>query len=307
VKHQLIVAAEAEHETFHADDTVYGGFTDQDRTRNHNSITAEWRASTVSVTSDLAVRHDMFNRFKDATSVRASLLADVGAGFTLTGGYSQGISEPTFFDLYGFFPGSFVGNSSLRPESSRGFEAGARYHKGSFGASLTAYRQRLSDEIVDVTDPTTFLQTAINSSGQSRRFGIEAEASWRIGDKLRLSANYAYLHATQPDSVTGGQVAELRRPKHSGAIAGDGSIGRWSYGASVAYAGRQFDTSDNFPFGVVPLRSYWLADARIAYAVRRGIQLYLRGANLFDARYENSAGYHTEGLGVFAGLRLASQ
>src|SRR5262249_16384085 len=31
LKHQLIVAAEAERETFHADDNVYGGFTDQDR------------------------------------------------------------------------------------------------------------------------------------------------------------------------------------------------------------------------------------------------------------------------------------
>lgn len=306
LQHQLIVAGEAGHETFRADDTVYGGFTDQDRTRNHNSLTAEWRASTAVVTGDLAVRRDMFNRFKDATSVRASLLADVGAGFALTGAYSEGISEPTFFDLYGFFPGNFVGNSSLKPESSRGFEASARYRKGLFAASLTAYRQRLSDEIVDVSDPATFVQTAINSSGESRRLGLEAEASWQIADKLRLSVNYAYLHATQPDSVTDRQVPELRRPKHSGAIAVDGSMGRWSYGASVTYAGRQFDTSDNFPFGVVPLRSYWLVDARIAYAVWRGIQPYVRGSNLFDAHYENSAGYHTEGFGVFAGLRLTN-
>ena len=199
VKHQLIAAAEGERETFHADDLVYGEFTDQDRSRNHNSITAEWRASTPAVTGDLAVRRDMFNRFQDATSVRASFLANVGRGFTLTGGYAQGISEPTFFDLYGFFPGNFVGNPSLKPESSRGFELGARYHTGPFGASLTAYRQRLRDEIVDVTDPTTFLQTSINGAGQSRRFGVEAEASWQIADKLRLSANYAYLRATQPE------------------------------------------------------------------------------------------------------------
>ncbi|HYX45967.1 MAG TPA: TonB-dependent receptor [Sphingomicrobium sp.] len=307
VKNELILAAEAEHETFHADDTVYGGFTDQDQTRDHNSITAEWRGSTATVTGDLAVRRDMFNRFKNATSVRASLLADVGAGFSLTSAYSQGISEPTFFDLYGFFPGNFVGNSALKPENSHGFEASARYRKGPFGASLTTYRQRLTDEIVDVADPTTFLQTAINSDGESRRFGIEAEASWQVADRLRLSANYAYLHATQPDSVTGRQVSELRRPKHSGAIAVDGVIGRWSYGASINYAGRQFDTADNFPFGVVSLRSYWLADARISYALGRGLQLNVRGSNLFDAHYENSAGYHTEGLGLFAGIRLASR
>jgi vitamin B12 transporter len=307
VKHELIVAAEAEHETFHADDIAYGGLTDQDRTRNHNSVTAEWRASNSSVTGDLAVRRDMFNRFKDATSVRASVLADVGSGFALTGAYSQGISEPTFFDLYGFFPGNFVGNPSLKPESSKGFEVGARYRAGPFSASLTAYRQRLSDEIVDVTDPSTFVQTAANSDGESRRFGIESEVSWQVADKFRLSANYSYLHATQPDSATNRQVPELRRPEHSGAIAADGAIGPWSYGASISYSGRQFDTSADFPFGVVPLRSYWLADARISYAVRRGLQLYVRGSNLFDAHYEDSAGYHTEDLGLFMGIRLASR
>jgi vitamin B12 transporter len=304
-KQELIIAAEAERETFHARDTIFGGFTNQDRTRNHNALTAEWRASNSVVTGDLALRRDMFNRFSDATSIRGSLLIDIGKGFALTGSYSEGISEPTFFDLYGFFPGNFSGNPSLKPESSRGFETSVRYRRGAFNASLTAYRQRLKDEIVDVTDPETFLQTAINSGGESRRFGIEAEGSFQIAHELRLSANYAYLDASEPDAVTGRQVPELRRPKHSGAIAVDGSVGRWSYGATIAYVGAQFDVSDNFPFGVVPLRSYWLADARVAYAVRHGFELYVRGSNLFDAHYENSAGYHTEGLGVFAGARLA--
>jgi vitamin B12 transporter len=151
------------------------------------------------------------------------------------------------------------------------------------------------------------LQTAVNSSGESRRFGVEAEGSLQLGDKLRLRANYSYLRATQPDSVTQLQVPELRRPRHSGSVAADGSIGRWSYGASIAYSGRQLDTSDNFPFEVVQLRSYWLADARIAYAVRPRLQLFVRGSNLFDAHYETSAGYHTEGLGLFAGISLSGR
>ncbi len=93
----------------------------------------EWRASDRAFTGDVAVRRDMFNRFKDATSVRASFLANVGGGFALTGAYAQGISQPTFFDLYGFFPGNFVGNPSLKPESSRGFEQVLRYRSGAFG------------------------------------------------------------------------------------------------------------------------------------------------------------------------------
>ena len=307
VHHRLIVAAEAERETFHARDTGFGGSTDQDRTRDHDAITAEWRASGAAFTGDVAVRRDMFNRFRDATSVRASLLAKLGGGFALTGSYAEGISQPTFFDLYGFFPGNFVGNPSLKPESSRGFETSLRYRGGKFDASLTGYRQRLHDEIVDVFDPTTFLQTTVNRDSVSHRSGVEAEAGWRVGETLRLSANYAFLHATEPDSSGTGQIPELRRPKHSGSLAADGAIGRWSYGASIAYVGAHLDVADNFPFGIVRLHSYWLAGARIAYALRSGIEIYARGSNLLDSHYEDSAGYRTEGRGLFVGVRLAGR
>ncbi|HEV8407677.1 MAG TPA: TonB-dependent receptor [Sphingomicrobium sp.] len=304
VRHRLIVAADSEHETFHARDTVYGGLTDQDRSRDHNSLTAEWRATGSAFTGDLALRRDMFNRFGDVTSLRASALGKLAGGFALTVSYAEGISQPTFFDLYGFFPGNFAGNPSLKPESSRGFEAGVRYRGNALEASLTAYRQRLYDEIVDVADPLTFLQTTINRDGISHRSGIEAEAGWSVGSRLRLRATYAFLHATEPDSSGEAQLPELRRPRNSGSIAADGAMGRWSYGASIAYVGDHLDTSDNYPFDVVRLHSYWLAGARVAYTVKPGIELYARGSNLFDARYEDSAGYHTEGLGVFAGLRL---
>ena len=122
--------------------------TNQVRTRSHESITAEWRGDAKTIAGDVAVRRDLFNRFRDATSVRASLLGQIGGGFSLAGSYAEGIAQPTFFDLYGFFPGNFVGNPDLRPESSRGFELSLRYRRGPFGASLTGYRQRLHDEIV---------------------------------------------------------------------------------------------------------------------------------------------------------------
>jgi vitamin B12 transporter len=301
--HWLIVAGDTERETFHARDTAFGGFTDQDRTRHHESVTTEWRADAKQVSGDVAVRHDSFNRFKDATSVRASLLGQLGGGFSLAGSYSAGIAQPTFFDLYGFFPGNFVGNPELKPESSRGFEVSLRYRNGPVVAALTAYRQRLHDEIINNATFTSVL----NASGSSRRSGVEASIDWKIADSLRLSANYAYLKATQPDAITGGQVTEVRRPKHSGSIAIDGSTGRFSYGASLDYVGRHLDNRDTFPFDRVTLGSYWLADARIAYAIRPGIELFARGSNLLDQRYEDVFSYRTEGRGIYAGVRLSGR
>ncbi|MEP7130944.1 MAG: TonB-dependent receptor [Sphingomicrobium sp.] len=307
IAHTVIAAAETERETFEARDTIYGGFSDQDRTRLHQALTLEWRGEAKRFTGDVAIRRDIFNRFRDATSVRASLLAEIGGGFAVAGSYAEGIVQPTFFDLYGFFPNNFLGNPSLKPESSRGFEASLRYRHGALEASLTGYRQRLHDEIVDVFDPATKLFSTATRIQTSRRSGAEAEAGWHFGDKLRLSASYALLSATQPDEAGLTQVHELRRPKHSGSVTLDGVAGRLTYGASLAYVGRHIDQRDTYPFARVTLGSYWLANARVAYSVRPGVELFARGTNLLGQRYQDVFGYRTEGRAGYLGVRLVDR
>src|SRR6185369_6033132 len=302
IAHTLIAAADTERETFHARDTIYGGFSNQDRSRDHQALTFEWRGEAKVLTGDVAVRRDMFNRFKDATSVRASALVNLGRGLSAAGSYSEGIAQPTFFDLYGFFPNNFLGNPHLKPESSRGFEVSLRYRGRTVQASLTGFRQKLHDEIVDIFDFDTFMFSTANRSATSDRSGVEAELAWRPSDELRLSASYAYLDATQPDDASLTEVHELRRPRHSGSIAADGALGKVTYGASLAYVGRHFDQRDTFPFDRVALGSYWLAGARVAYRIRPGVELFARGSNLLDQRYEDVFGYRTEGRAVYAGI-----
>ena len=92
VKQQLIAAADYQNETFRSRDTVYGGLSDQDQRRIHQSITGEWKGDAGFLVGDVAVRHDAFDEFKDATTLRASLLSRLGGGFALTGSYGEGIS-----------------------------------------------------------------------------------------------------------------------------------------------------------------------------------------------------------------------
>jgi vitamin B12 transporter len=81
--------------------------------------------------------------------------------------------------------------------------------------------------------------------------------------------------------------------------------GRLTYGGSIAYVGARTDTNfDVFPAATVRLKPYWLAGARIAYAIRPNLQLFARATNLFDARYEDVFGYRTEGRAIYAGFRL---
>jgi vitamin B12 transporter len=305
--HQFVAALESEHERFSARDTGFGGFTRQDRSRDHRSLTVEWRSAPVGpVSGGLAVRHDIFSRFKDATTLRGSVIVDLGSGVSIAGNYGQGIAQPSFFDLFGFFPGSFVGNPGLKPESSRGGEISVRYIARPLALAVTYYRQRLRHEIVDVFDPETFLSSTANSAKRSRRRGIEAEASYSPGDALRLTATYAWLDASEPTAPGGGQLKEQRRPRHSGSVAVDGSRGRLSYGASIAYTGERIDTDfDLFPARRVRLAPYWLADARIAWKLTGSLEAHVRVANAFDDRYQDVVGYRTEGRSIHGGLRLS--
>jgi vitamin B12 transporter len=301
VDHRLIIAADTERERFHARDTAFGGFTNQDRSRRHGSLTGEWRATAASVVADVALRRDFFSRFKDSTSLRASVLGKLGGGWSLAGAFAEGIAQPTFYDLYGFFPGNFVGNRDLKPESSSGFELSLRYQRGSVSTSITGYRQRLRDEIINNATFTSVL----NALGKSRRSGVEATVDWTISKALRVSATYAYLNAKQPDPLTGAQIAEARRAKHSGSIAVDGSKGRLTYGAALAYVGKHLDNRDVFPFDRLTLGSYWLADARVGYAIRPGIEIFARASNLLDQRYQDVFTYRTEPRAIYAGLMIS--
>ena len=304
-RHSLIAAFETGQERFHARDDAFGGLTSQDRSRHHRSLTLEWKMTNLGpLSTDIAVRHDAFSRFRDATTVRGSALLSLGRGLSVAATYGQGIAQPTFFDLYGFFPGSFAGNPSLRPEASHGGEVALRYRQGALHGTLTYYRQRLRHEIVDVF--AFPLSTTANADGASKRQGIEAELHFTPSEALRLSLAYGFLDASEPRAPGGAQLREQRRPRHSGSIAIDGRKDRLSYGAMVAYSGVHGDTNfDVFPAERVRLAPYWLAGARVGYRVIDAIEFHLRVANAFDDQYQDVFGYRTEGRSIHAGVRFA--
>ncbi|HEX8214854.1 MAG TPA: TonB-dependent receptor, partial [Allosphingosinicella sp.] len=115
-RHRLTGAAEYEREDFRTEGQAVFGAPDQDRSRSLTAFVGEWRAEWAhSLVTDVALRHDDFSGFEGATTVRASVLLGLAAGWTLSAAYGEGIAQPEFYDLYGFYPDSFVGNPDLKP------------------------------------------------------------------------------------------------------------------------------------------------------------------------------------------------
>lgn len=305
--HRITAAVEHESEDFRARDAAYFGGTDQDRSRRLTALAGEWRAAwSPAIVTDLALRHDSFSAFADATTFRASLLLRPVQRVSLHAAYGEGIAQPTFYDLYGFFPGSFAGNPALTPERSRGWEAGIGWRDARFSLDATWFSARLRDEIVDTFDPATFLSSAANAAGTSRRDGLELSAAWRRGRKFNVALNYTWLDADQQVAAGGPRLPEVRRPRNSLNLAVYGEAGRLRWGASLAYVGKRGDQDfDRFPAATVTLGAYLLASANLAYRILPQLELYARAENALDADYQDVVGYHTPGRTLHAGLRVA--
>ena len=302
-RHTLVAAVEREDETFRASDVEFGGLSDQRRTRGRTAYVGEWRAEWGGLLStDVAVRRDNFNRFAPATTFRAGAVLHVAPGLSLRGSYGEGISQPTFYDLYGFFPGSFVGNPNLQPERSRGYEAGAAFQRRHFGLAVTAFSNQLQDEIVSVFDPATFLSSTANATGTSPRRGIEASAEWRPWPGFSLGANYTYLDAQQQTVAGAVRLREVRRPRNTANAYVTWEGERLRLGASLAYVGARQDT-DFDTFQTVRLNSYCLAGLRIAYPLLPNLEVFARVENALDARYQDVVGYATLGRTFYGGIR----
>lgn len=305
--HSLTAAIEREGEEFRARDQAFFGGTNQDRSRHLTAFVGQWRTQwSEGLTTDVAVRHDDFSAFADATTVRAAVLFRPAPQWTLHASYGEGIAQPTFYDLFGFFPGFFVGNPDLRPERSRGWEAGAAWRGERARGGVTFFSARLRDEIVDTFDPTTFLSSTANAEGKSRRRGIEAEVGYRLGPALEVSANYTLLDAEERQAAGAALVREVRRPSHSANLILHGQSGRLRYGTALSYVGERRDIDfEQFPAADVTLDEYLLSSLRVGWELVPGVEAYGRIENGFDADYQDVFGYATPGRTVHAGLRVA--
>jgi vitamin B12 transporter len=307
VSHLLVAAAEREEEEFGTRDLQFGGASDRDLERSRTAFIGEWRAQWGdAVTTDVAVRHDDFSAFEDATTIRVRAEVALGASLSLIGGYGEGIAQPSFVDLFGFGPGSgFIGNPNLRPERSSGYEAGLRWTRPALTVEAVAFSSDLVDEIVE--DFSAFPNyTVVNVPGDSRRRGIELSGEWRPSDALRIGANYTYLDTREPDAGAGDALREVRRPEHSANLYVDWRSDRVTLGGSLAYVGARVDRDfDLFPAPRVELGAYALASARVAFRLGGGVEAFARVENALDENYQDLVGYAAPGRSVHAGLRLS--
>ncbi len=305
-RHSFTGGYEWQRETFRPSHLQHGF------SRDAHSFVAEYRGEFLDqFYLNGAVRHDLNDRFDDATTYSiagAWQLHETGTRFHTSVG--TGVTNPTFYELYGYTPSTFVGNPSLTPEKSLGWDVGVEqsFFDKRFVVDVTYFHQDLTDEIATVYQNIggTFVSTPINREGKSLRQGVEVSATAEILDGLTANGSYTYTDATEQTVAGGARMVEVRRPRHSGALNLAYSFldDKARVFGEAIFNGKMFDNS--FVTGTstrVSLDSYALFNVGANYKFNENYEVYGRVDNLFDTDYEEVFGYNTKGLTTYVGVK----
>jgi vitamin B12 transporter len=284
------------------DAPAFFGDPNQSQGFNTLGLAAEYGLSFGAVDLSGSVRFDDNDGlFEDAVTWRIG----GGYGFEAIGGrirasIGEGVTNPTFTELFGFFPGSFVGNPGLVAERSLGWEIGWDQSFGPVTASLTYFSAELEDEIFTAFD-ANFNSTPQNRADDSDRQGIEFGARWQVNDQLRLSGQATWL-----DSEDENGVAEIRVPDWTAALSASWqSDAGWRAGIALDLVGEQTDLNfGTFPASTVDLPTYALLSASLDVPVTERLAITVRGENLADSAAQDVFGFNRTGAAGFIGLRF---
>jgi vitamin B12 transporter len=301
----LTGAVEYEELTFKAINVDPSDPSNQRKRDDQTSLVGEWRGDldeTLFLT--LGVRHDFNSMFADETTWRAAVAYWLTSGTQIHGSYGTGVSDPTFFDRFGFFPDQFQGNPDLTPEKARGWDIGVRqdFLDDRLVVDITWFSSNLRDEIISVFDFNTFLTSVDNQVGKSKRNGLELTARYRLDQSLFLDFAYTWLDADDPDGIR-----EVRRARHQASASGTVRFldGRGEATLAVNYNGKQDDLDfATFPASRVSLGAYTLVTLSASWQLMDGLELFGRVENLLDETYQSVLGFNTPGIGAYAGLRV---
>ncbi len=247
----------------------------------------------------VAFRHDSNDRFKDADTYRVQASYRLTEATRLRATAGTGIKNPTYTELFGFDPTSFVGNPNLKPEKSKGWDAGIdqTFADGDLRVTATYFSARLKAEIF--TDFSVFPFTAGNRTTTSTRQGMELTLQATLDEDWTLGAQYTYL-----DAVENGQE-EVRRAPHIASLDVTRRLGdKGSITVTVRHNGEQLDNAFTLVTPpIVTLGAFTLVNVNVRYDLTENVQLFGRVENLTDERYEEVFSYRSPGIGAYAGIR----
>jgi vitamin B12 transporter len=303
LKHIIAGAVDFKHETYQNTGPFLNAAQAEKREVDNTGATLDYEfVAHDKLGLGAAIRYDANEKFDNSTTYRAqaSYLFDIGTRVHAAAG--SGVTNPSYFELFGFDPTSFLGNPNLKPEKSDGWEAGAeqRFLNGAAKLDVTYFDTTLEDEIATNFVGPKFTASPVNLSTKSPRKGVEVSGQAKLNEQWNVTASYTHLNAEQND------LEEVRRPPHVASLNIDWRRAEGQFGAflSVRYNGQMVDS--NFTLVGPPrveLPAFTLVNVGGDYRLTEKLAVYARVENLTDEDYEEVYTYASPGRAAYIGVK----
>jgi vitamin B12 transporter len=243
------------------------------------------------------------NTFTTGRATAAYRITETGT--KLRASFGTGAKAPALDQLYN----PAYGTPTLQPERSIGGDIGIdqQLFDGRMQLGVTVFANRYRNLFVYSPfnanfeavgcPPAQIFDGCYFNKARARAYGMEFEGRVQLWPGFAtLAATYTYTDAR--DSQTGFKLA--RRPMNQGRVQltltpVEGLL----IEPSVTLVGERFSN----PEQALKLQSYARFDLRVSYKLNANLELYARGENLTNARYQEVYNYGTPGRSAYAGIR----
>jgi vitamin B12 transporter len=266
------------------------------------------------LTLTAALRDDAVSSFGSAVTGRAGAVFAMPEIFAhLKASYGTGFIAPSLFDLYGVDSYGYVGNPNLKPEYSKGYEAGVQFDIPACGRadfislSSTYFDTNIRNFITTVYSP---VYTEANVY-KARISGVENDVVFTPATWLSAEFTYTYTDARTADLSESNNGQLLRRPENTGSASiAITPIAQLTITPQVQYTGKfsdvLYDNNGNF-LGDGTAKPGTVVNLAITYLLRPQLTLFAQGKNLFQSRFEPVNGLQIPGQSFLFGVRATIQ
>lgn len=201
--------------------------------------------------------------------------------------FSKGFRTPNMRELYMNVPA----NDELLPERSFSYDftASQRLLDNRLSMEVTLYHIS-GDNMIEVVQIGEGRMQNRNTGKISNK-GIEFGLNYQILNNLSMNANYSYLDMEKP--VTGA-------PKNKFYAGMSYRPGKFTLSAGVQVIDKLYLVTGDTP----QTSDYTLIDAQIAYRPLKWMDVFMKGDNLLEKKYETMAGYPMPRSAFMGGLSL---
>ena len=202
-------------------------------------------------------------------------------------------------------------NSALDPQKTDNLEIGTKWNLLNDQLNVTAALFRTENDKQTSFDPVT---TQATQMGKTRVTGYELMAVGNLTEYWQISAGFTKMNAKALDQNSQNNAGVVSTstgvrwiPEYSATLWTQYSYNNFTVGGGLRYMGEQkrlVTTVDPDTQNMPEIQSYTVADAMIAYAVNKNLNLRLNVYNIFNKEYINTM--NNSGARVVMGLPRAA-